>query len=102
MINKKGQALVMFIILIPLFLAVCALVIDIGLITYEKNKLTNIIDLSINENKDVKNYLKINDINDVKIKEENKCIKVTYYKKSLFGNIIGIKKYNISSKRCRK
>lgn len=100
MMNKKGQVLVMFIILLPILIGVCAFVIDVGIITYEKNKLSNIINLSNEEDVNVRKYLKLNNISGYKIKEKGKCIEVKYYRKSLFGSIIGIKEYKISSKVC--
>ena len=41
-LNNKGQSLVMFIIVIPIFLLIVTLVYDIGTAIYEKNRLLNI------------------------------------------------------------
>ena len=40
-LNNKGQSLVMFIIIIPIFCLVLTLVYDIGTALYEKNRLAN-------------------------------------------------------------
>lgn len=40
-LNNKGQSLVMFIIIIPIFLLIFTLVYDVGTAIYEKNKLSN-------------------------------------------------------------
>ena len=40
-LNNKGQSLVMFIILIPIFLLIITLVYDVGNALYEKNRLSN-------------------------------------------------------------
>ena len=46
--NKKGQILVMFIILLPLILLIAAYAVDMGLVMYEKNRLEGINDNAIN------------------------------------------------------
>ena len=40
--NKKGQTLILFVILIPILLGLCALVIDVGLIVNEEVKLKEV------------------------------------------------------------
>ena len=40
-LNNKGQSLVMFIIIIPIFLLIVTLVYDVGTAIYEKNSLSN-------------------------------------------------------------
>ena len=39
--NNKGQVLVIFVILLPIFLIILALVIDLGLLSIEKRKINN-------------------------------------------------------------
>lgn len=101
MINKKGQTLVMFLILLPVFIGILAFVIDYGIITYEKNKLNNLIDLSKDTNENIDELLKINNIEKYEKKEKNNCITITYYKNSLFGSIVGIKEYKIKANTCK-
>lgn len=98
--DKKGQTLIFFIILLPILIGVCAFVIDYGIISYERNRLNNIIKLSYNENKDLDRLLKSNDITIYKKENVNNCIKVSYKRNSLFGSIIGIKEYKIKSTNC--
>ena len=40
-LNNKGQSLVMFIIIIPIFLLIVTLVYDVGTAIYEKNRMSN-------------------------------------------------------------
>lgn len=99
-LNNKGQTLIMFIILLPILIGIIAFVVDYGVIVYEKDKLSNLIELSINENKNIDKILKINDIKNYKKEEKENCYKITYYKKSLFGNVVGIKEYKITASSC--
>lgn len=39
--NKKGQALIEFVIIIPILIMILFIIIDFGTIMYEKNKLEN-------------------------------------------------------------
>ncbi|MBR6113227.1 MAG: pilus assembly protein, partial [Bacilli bacterium] len=68
-LNNKGQALVMFVLIIPIILLVLVLIYDIGNALYEKNRMSNTNYLateyaldnmgSINEN-DVIRYIQKN------------------------------------------
>lgn len=40
--DKKGQALIEFVIIIPILLLILSVIIDFGFILYEKNKLENV------------------------------------------------------------
>lgn len=40
-LNNKGQSLVMFVLLIPIFLLIFTLVFDVGTALYEKERLSN-------------------------------------------------------------
>ena len=46
-LNNRGQSLVLFIVLIPIFLLIMTLVYDIGNYVYEKNRLTNSVYMAI-------------------------------------------------------
>lgn len=107
--NKKGQILVMFIILLPLVLLMAAYTIDMGLVMYEKNHLEGInestIDYamehfsSITEEK-IKEIVAKNDqtiTTKVIIGENQITIVLEKQIKSIFGNIIGINNYQIKS-----
>lgn len=42
--NKKGQALVEFIIILPIMIFVLLAIVDFGIMSYNKNRLENMID----------------------------------------------------------
>ena len=106
--KSKGQTLVLFIILVPIFLMVMAFVVDTLLIGGEKNKLESITTSII---KDVLSYeadtqeklindlYKANNISTrnviITTKEGRLNIQNSYEIKSIFGYIIGIKEYTI-------
>ena len=109
MMNNKGQVLVLFLLLLPVFILVLALVIDVSLMSYNKNKLDNINMDILNSlsnktdltNKDIKMLLDLND-EDVVIDEitiDNKYIILSDHKKinPIFGRIIGFKEYTVKS-----
>lgn len=64
-LNNKGQSLVMFIIIIPIFCLILTLVYDVGSAIYEKNRLSNtsymVIDYGL-DNIDSVNESKLIDI----------------------------------------
>ena len=45
--NNKGQTLIIFVILIPILILVAALVVDTGLMTFEKERYRGIIENGI-------------------------------------------------------
>ena len=45
--NKRGQTLIIFVMLIPIILTMAALVIDVGFLYYKKNEYTGIVEESI-------------------------------------------------------
>ena len=106
--NNKGQALVIFLILLPIFLGLCALVIDSAYIVTNKNRLSNINEIAINDALDGKSENEVREI----IKKNNKNIEIITYKRnentvyihlqnkinSIFGSIVGYEKYEINSK----
>lgn len=108
-LNNKGQTLIMFILLIPLILVIMALVIDTSFVYKEKIKfqsVTKTIMKTTYENKDatdfndkIINLYKKNgiDINNmvIKVNSGNVFIKNQAKVKSIFGNIIGIKNYEV-------
>lgn len=117
-LNNKGQTLIMFILLIPLILAIMALVIDTSFVykekikfqsvtktimknTYEKKDAIDFNDKIINLYK--KNGININNMV-IKVNSDNVVIKNQAKVKSIFGNIIGIKNYEVkfSYKICKE
>lgn len=89
--NKKGQALVEFIIILPILILILFAIIDYGMITYSRNRMDNIInDISKmyfnNETKEeINKFIKSNDntIN-IDIKEEAKYINIKLNKEYEF------------------
>ena len=108
MINNKGQTLVTFVIFLPILLIIMATVVDVGLMYYEKNKLDSINMMTTEYALDNIDVNKINNLinkNDKKIKikkinNQNNKIEITLTKEveSIFGKIIGIKEYKLTSK----
>lgn len=104
--SKRGQTLVLFIIFIPIFIGLAALVIDTGLVISKKVQLKETTKTIIKEyfNKN----LNENEINDLMVKndvdvgnlvieiEDNKIALNNETKiDSIFGGLIGIKNYKI-------
>ncbi len=108
-LNNKGQTLIMFILLIPLILVIMALVIDTSFVYKEKIKfqsVTKTIMKTTYEKKDaidfndkIINLYKKNGIDTnnmvIKVNSDNVFIKNQAKVKSIFGNIIGIKNYEV-------
>ena len=86
--NKKGQALVEFIIILPIIIFILLAIIDYGTISHTKSKLENIItDVSSmiknNENEEeINKFVEENDNNlNLEILKEEKYITIKLYKK---------------------
>ena len=99
-INNKGQSLVMFVLIIPIFLLILTLVYDVGNAIYEKDRLSNTNYLTIEyglnnidtvtEN-DLKNLIEQNTSNlkyiYVTIEENQIEIKIEKDAKSIIGKM---------------
>ena len=109
-LGNKGQSLVIFVMLIPLFIMVGTFIIDIGFAKYNERKLNSIskevITYGMKHIKDdpynvMENLIKKNDneITDyeIKIDVDNTKIslKVNKNSKGIFGKIIGKELYKI-------
>ena len=108
-LNNKGQTLVIFIILIPLLITLMAFVVDISYMYRENNKLENttktIIKNLYDERLDgnieskVKDLYKKNKIDEKNVKvtasDDYLTIDNNYEVKSIFGKLIGLKKYKV-------
>lgn len=108
--NKKGQALVEFVIILPIFIFMILATIDVGKILYFSSKLENKMDdvISMYENKNT--YKEINknlatDLNKIslEIKENEKYVEFVITKKidiiTPGLNLIFDNPYKIESKR---
>lgn len=108
--NKKGQTLVIFIALIPVIIAMMALIVDVGVMnnTYLKDK--GIIDQGIkayfdhNNIEDTQKIYHLNQLDDVTIVVNDNEIEVSYNGtiKAVFGSIIHIEEYPIKIDRIGK
>ena len=47
--NKKGQTLILFVLLVPIFVALAAVVVDVGTMQFTYQKYKGIVDESIKE-----------------------------------------------------
>lgn len=80
--NRKGQALVEFVLILPVFLLILFAVVDFGMILSTKNELENI---SVDVVSMIKNNDNIIDINNhypdttIEVKEEEEYIRVIIY-----------------------
>jgi Flp pilus assembly protein TadG len=111
--NKKGQVLIVFILMLPIFLMLIGMIIDIGYNYLEKRKLDNVIKDTIvyglehnTEDPEVlrgkMNHLIDENISNITLSniviEENN-VKITINKETegLFGRILNKRLYQISS-----
>ena len=107
--NKRGQTLIIFVMLIPIILTMAALVIDVGLLYYKKNEYTGIVEESIKEYFKDENLtsaletLTLNGVSldDTEINVSDNKITVTLDTKvdSIFGKVIRINDYEIKIAR---
>lgn len=103
--NNKGQTLIIFVILIPILILVAALVVDTGLMTFEKERYRGIIENGIEEYFDTGNVEeteKIFSLNDIPkeeytiIVQENQIeVSLNITIEAIFGKIINIEEYEI-------
>lgn len=109
-LNNKGQSLIMFIIIIPIFCLILTLVYDVGSAIYEKNRLSNtsymVIDYgldnidSVNESKLIELVMKnTNNLSYVSVIIENNEIEVKLNKdiKGIIGGMFGFNLIEASS-----
>lgn len=107
--NKRGQTLIIFVMLIPIILTMAALVIDVGLLYYKKNEYTGIVEESIKEyfkDEDLTSALETLTLNgvsldDVLVSATDETISVILDTKvdSIFGKVIRINDYEIKIAR---
>lgn len=107
--NKHGQTLIIFVILIPIIILMTALVVDTGLLMFENRKANNVLDNAItvafkkNDQRVIEDLLKQNDIptKELKITSDNSdwIVELDYKINALFGKIVGINNYDIHVKK---
>lgn len=110
--NNKGQTLLAFVLLLPVFIIFMAFVCDTGFVLKENTKLNNLTKTILKETQDdydsssyqdeIKKLYDLNDEKDIdlkiNLKSDSKTIEITKNVPSIFGNVIGIKNYKISVK----
>ena len=80
MLNNKGQALIEFVLILPVFLMILFVIIDFGMIFNAKNSLENTSNDVINlfkENNDINNLRNVFSDYDIKIEEVDNYYKIT-------------------------
>lgn len=107
-LNNKGQVLVMFILLIPIFLLVLVLIVDISNLFIKKNELNNInylvidniLDKDIND-LEIKDLILKNDkdivINRISVNDDIVEISLEKEYNGIFSHLVDKKIYNIES-----
>jgi len=107
--NRNGQTLIAFVIIVPIFILLLAFVVDTGFILKEYTKLNSLTRTILKTNyqkrfdddytKKITNLYKKNNIsieNLEVIVNENETKIINFYDiNSIFGKIIGIKNYDI-------
>lgn len=109
--NNKGQVLIIFVIMLPIFLMILALVVDLGLLSIEKRKIRNntydAVEYYLNnidnpEKVEKTTKLLENNLNDIDIKiidnNEDIVITVTKNYKSLYTIISNDQEIKITYK----
>ena len=110
--NRKGQVLVMFIILLPIFFIIMTLLIDIGNLILTNNEINDVSYMvlehcldHLNEEDIIdtsKELLKLNNkelnIESFKIENNKVYLNVSYQVKGIISNIVNIKLFDISNK----
>lgn len=110
--NKKGQTLIAFVILLPVLLLLLAFVVDTGFLLQENTKLTSTTKTilktmyeekeNIHFEENVKNLYQKNNIPtenvNLTIHAQEVIIENQYNIESIFGKIIGIKNYPLKIK----
>ena len=80
MLNNKGQALIEFVLILPIFLMILFVIIDFGMIFNAKNNLENTSNDIINlfkENNDINNLRNVFSKYNIKIEEVDEYYKLT-------------------------
>lgn len=110
--NRKGQVLVMFIILLPIFFIIMTLLIDIGNLILTNNEINDVsymvLEYCLNhlDEEDIidtsKELLKLNNkelnIESFKIENNKVYLNVSYQVKGIISNIVNIKLFDINNK----
>lgn len=107
MLNRKGQTLVLFVILLPIMLGIMALVYDVGCALWYKNHSSQVIDMSVelyNSDKisfdEMKDLIKKNlDDSSIEVVIDNDKINVksSSYVPGIFSKLFGTNGFHIKN-----
>lgn len=109
--NKKGQSLIIFVLLLPLIVFFLALFVDMSMIYLENNKVKGIIkdnlkiciDNGLKAEEKIKKIIKENDKNiniDIKINNDDISLSFEKENKSIFGKLFKFEFYDLKGKFC--
>lgn len=109
--NKHGQSLIIFILLLPVLVMMFAFMIDSGKMIIEKSRIENILEdnMQIFARKNIRDIERIKEVLlendrdlklDIKIENNILYIDVGKENKSLFGNIFSLPMYRIDFHSC--
>lgn len=106
MMNKKGQALVEFVLVFPIFLMIICTIIELGSINYQKYKLEDnlntIVDMYLHDNQEITDYANKNNLKmDIKSDENKVTIELDKKVKIVTPVLKAIYKsnYNLTTER---
>ena len=100
--NRKGQSLVLFVVLLPIIVLGIALVVDVGTMFNAKMRGNNLLREAKKENVDIEEYFTINDmkIDSIEVHSDKNCVIINSKVDSIFGRIAGIDEYDIKISDC--
>ncbi len=108
--NKRGQSLITFVLILPLIVLFIAFFIDSSLSLYEKNKLDGIITSNMEEaikndirdEEKIKKAIKKNDNMNISVSivDDNLQVIVKSNKKSVFGKLLKFSYYDLNYNYC--
>ena len=93
--NRKGQTLVIFIIILPVILIAMAYLVDTGLMLINKSKLDSTSKIIIDKYYDYEGD--INSVIQKYLKDNNFNLKIDIKIASIFGKVVGFEEYEITS-----
>ena len=108
MLDRKGQSLVLFVLIIPILVGIMALVLDVGKVLNTKNELDNITELvleyGLKEENPVEeellklmNYNTKKEISEVVIQDEIIKIETKTYVEGIFSSLFGFDGFEVMS-----
>lgn len=97
--NKRGQVLVGFLILVPVLLMFFIFLIDVALVMNKNIIVKGLVEVKEDMISN-KQKLEMNDIEYSELYIKDNCVFVRTRVKSIFGQIVGKKEYEILVKKC--